>query len=167
MGVTHYPIERHAVRKTEKLSRYQRRATPIPFCRYLVARLFSIHFQPKIAVLWVEKKSPYWQLWPVVEVHGIGRNALCYPGPFPIIAHPPCGPWGKFAWKSLESKEHGITALELVHKYGGVVEQPAGSQLFKLFGRPTARIEKVDQFDFGHMARKPTLLYWYDMPDGQ
>lgn len=112
----------------------------------------------RVAVLWVERKSPYWRLWPTVELWGRGRDANTYHGPFPIIAHPPCGPWGKYKTVSQESRSDGIQAMSHVHQWGGIVEQPLGSELFALHGGP-GRIAKVNQGDFGHLALKPTLLY--------
>jgi hypothetical protein len=59
--------------------------------------------------------------------------------------------------------------MELVHRWGGVVEQPKGSQLFRQYGRGGA-IEEVNQGDYGMKSpgglyiRKPTLLYWYVPP---
>jgi len=92
-------------------------------------------------------------------MYGVLKDANKYSGPHPIIAHPPCGPWGKFKAVSKESKEDGVKAMELVHRWGGVVEQPVGSSLFREHG-DGRRVEVVNQFDFGHMALKPTMLYW-------
>lgn len=114
-----------------------------------------------VAVLWVERKSLYWKLWPLVEMHGLGRDAKKYAGPHPVICHPPCGPWGKYRSKSHESKEDGIVAMRMVHQFGGVVEQPVGSKLFREYGQG-GRIEKIDQKDFGHQSIKATILYWVD-----
>lgn len=145
-----------------RLARWERAATPLPFCEYLIG-LVHPH-----AVLWVCRGSFYERnnkrfdldLW------GVDRDAWQYAGPGPIIAHPPCGPWGRLAWSSTEDRGHGIRAMELVHRYGGVVEQPEGSQLFKQHGRPGATILKVDQFDYGHRALKPTILYLWQVHSG-
>ncbi len=50
-----------------------------------------------------------------------------------------------------------------VHRVGGVVEQPVGSSLFRELGQDGLVLE-IDQGDFGHAARKPTLLYLYPTP---
>jgi hypothetical protein len=146
------------MRKCENLSRRQRRSTPLPFARYLVDRVLSLHPSDHVAVLWVAPDSNYWRLWPLCELWGVGRDARKYDGPWPIVAHPPCGCWGKFKWNCTHSKEHGIIAMELVHKYGGIVEQPVGSSLFREHGDGRDP-ERVNQADWGHPALKPTLLY--------
>jgi len=142
-----------------KLSKRQRRLTPLPFARYLLARVLEMHPAERVAVLWCCPRSLYGLLWPQVQIWTARNDARRYAGPWPVICHPPCGPWGVWAWKSRESREHGLIALEMVHRWGGVVEQPAGSQLFKMHGRGGV-VEKVSQGDFGHLARKDTLLYW-------
>lgn len=151
----------------ESLSRFQRRATPPALCLHLVARVLAEHWTSRVAILWTERRSHYWALWPTVELWGVGRDARTYDGPWPIIAHPPCGPWGCLKWRSKESMDCGILAIELVHRWGGVIEQPANSRLFRDHGRPGSIIERIAQRDFGHMAQKLTDLYWVNCPDGQ
>lgn len=113
-----------------------------------------------MAVLWVEEKTVYHRLWPAVETWPESRNAMLYTGPWPVICHPPCGPWGFLKWKCVhQSREHGVHAMELVHRWGGVVEQPLGSCLFREHGDGRA-VEVVDQSAYGHMIRKRTQLYW-------
>lgn len=143
----------------EKLSRFQRRATPLALCRHLVDRVSNHYGSATVAVLWIERKSHYWKLWPAVELHGVGRDARRYSGPFPVICHPPCGPWGKYKANCNHNKEDAIIAMELVHRWGGVVEHPVGSSLFMEHGLDGV-VERINQADFGHMAMKPTLLYW-------
>lgn len=146
-------------RPCENLSRYQRRATPIAFARYLVDRVKSEFCCDRVAVLWTERRSPYWKLYPSVELYGLGRNALTYAGPYPVICHPPCGPWGKYKAVSHESRLHGAAAIAIVHKFGGVIEQPLGSTLFREMGDGRT-VERVNQLDYGHASLKPTILYW-------
>ena len=146
-------------RPVENLSSRQRKLTPLPFCRYLVDRVLSIRPSDKVGVLWVHRTSLYWRLWPKVEIWGVGRDARRYDGPWPVICHPPCGPWGVFKGMCFrESKEHGVKAMELVHRWGGIVEQPVGSSLFREHGAG-GKIEKVNQGDYGHLGQKATLLY--------
>lgn len=146
-------------RPCEKLSRRQRCLTPLPFARYLVERVLALHSAERVAVLWTAPRTLYGELWPLVDCWQEKRDARRYAGPWPVICHPPCGPWGRFSWKcKRQSKEHGILAIEFVHRWGGVVEQPVGSQLFDLHGRGGS-IEVVNQGDYGHQALKPTLLY--------
>lgn len=143
----------------ERLSRYQRRATPPEFARYLLYRVRELCGPGKVAVLWVERKSPYWRLWPEVELWGLGRNAFTYAGPHPVICHPPCAPWSKFKWKSKESKLHGAAAVAHVERWGGVIEQPFGSTLFRDLACP-GNVEIIDQSFFGHKSQKKTILYF-------
>lgn len=134
------------------LSKKQREETPLAFAQYLV-RLTGA-----TAVLWVRRDTVYRRLG--LDIWDKPRDAHNYDSDAgPIICHPPCGPWGKLSHKSTEEKRHGIKAMELVHRYGGVVEQPAGSQLFKEYGRPGALILWVNQSDYGHLSMKPTDLY--------
>lgn len=143
----------------QHLTRREREHTPEPFARYLIDLVQAR------SVLWVCRESVYYRFG--LDVWGIdrGRDANLYKGPGSIIAHPPCGPWGKLSWSSRESKSHGINAMRFVHLYGGVVEQPQGSQLFKEHGREGARIIWVNQRAFGHRAIKPTDLYVWPPPD--
>lgn len=100
------------------------------------------------------------------------RDARKYDGPFPVITHPPCGPWGRFWWnyKGGEgAKECGPRAVEQVRAFGGVLEHPAQSGLWTACGLPLpgeladehgGRTVLVNQCDWGHKARKPTWLYY-------
>lgn len=141
------------------MSHKERRATPVAFALYLLAGVRKRYQTQRVAILFTDRRTNYLRLLPWVELWGVARNAHKYAGPWPVIAHPPCGPWGKLSWSSKESKEHGIIAMEMVHRWGGVVEQPLGSQLFKLHGDGRA-VERVNQVDYGHRAQKATLLYW-------
>lgn len=126
-----------------------------------------------IAALYVDSFGPYGNMdgvdpWPE------WRDARDYKGPDPVVAHPPCGPWGKL--KHLyEGSEHDCAprALKQVRKYGGVLEHPAGSMLWHHFGmiepmtlssesapdRWGGRTIEIDQCAWGHVARKRTWLY--------
>lgn len=153
------------LRKCESLSRAQRALTPLPFARLLVQRVRLLTGAQRIAVLWTHSSSFYQMLWPGVECWGPGKDANKYAGPWPIIAHPPCGPWGKYRSHCRQSRADGIRAMELVHRWGGVVEQPVGSSLFREYGG-AGWITEVNQGDWGHRALKPTLLYWVNEPTG-
>ncbi len=136
------------MRPMENLSERQRRSTPLPFARYLLARVLALCPSERVA-----------GLWPLVDCWPERRDARLYAGPWPVICHPPCGCWGKYSAICRHSKGHGILAVEFVHRWGGVIEQPVGSQLFRLHSRG-GTIEQVNQGDYGHAALKPTLLYW-------
>ncbi len=110
-----------------------------------------------ISALWVRHDSVYRRLG--IECYDRTRDARNYAGPGPVICHPPCGPWGKY-WKvSHETVMDGLLAVRMVDRFGGVVEQPEGSALLRY--RP---VVVVDQWHFGHMAKKRTMLYFNPMP---
>ncbi len=146
------------MRPVQNMSSRQRKATPPMFATWLlwlVRRQFDVY---QVATLWVAEDSVY-KLLPNTDCWDEPRDANRYTGPCPIVAHPPCGPWGKLRWRSQESPSHGINAMALVHRYGGIVEHPVGSSLFREHGRVGALVLKVNQNDWGHPALKPTLLY--------
>ena len=124
---------------------------------------------PRAAALYVERGGPYYRLLPSTRCWNAWRDARTYKGPFPIVAHPPCGPWGRL--KGLCTKqdpELGRIAVEQVREFGGVLEHPAHSGLWKdrrlwgpgqwtdPFGGWTL---EVNQVDCGHRATKKTWLY--------
>lgn len=151
------------MRPLENLSKRQREATPRRLAEWLIEKV-GYHFSTvnpgfTVACLWVQERSVY-ETFENTECWGRCANANLYAGPYPIIAHPPCGPWGNYRNKSHESIDHGIKAMELVHRWGGVVEHPLSSPLFEIYGRG-GWVQKIDQADFGHQAKKTTLLYWY------
>lgn len=139
--------------RSSDLSQREREATPYRFAEFLVGLVHPV------AALWVQHNTIYRRFG--LDLWGVDRDANLYDGHGPIIAHPPCGPWGPLCWSSKESKRHGIRAMELVHEFGGVVEQPRGTQLYKQHGRAGAYIVWVNQCDFGHRAMKPTDLYFW------
>lgn len=146
------------LRKLETLSRRQRQATPPEFAAYLVNRVIGVFECSRVAVLWCDAKSNYFKLLPHCEVYTARRNAWTYSGPFPVICHPPCGPWGKYRRRCNHSIDDGVAAMRMVHTFGGIVEQPLGSTLFQELGT-VGKIESVNQADYGHLANKATLLY--------
>ena len=109
-----------------------------------------------VVALYVDPRGPYPDL--VEEWYDEARDARTYAGPWPVVAHPPCGPWG--AWAHFCTKQDpgafGV-ALEAVNRWGGVIEHPANSRAFKAYAiEPTW---EVDQCDWGFRARKRTWLY--------
>ena len=123
----------------------------------------------QVAVLFARSDSVYKTL-PFCDVYDYSRDARTYPGSLPVVAHPPCRGWGNYSHLSNHSEEEkqlAIYALDLVRKWGGVLEHPATSKLWQdqkllspgvidSFGGFTL---PVDQFWFGHHARKRTFLY--------
>ena len=57
-----------------------------------------------VAALYVERNGVYWNL-PGVDPWDEERDARLYEGPYPVVAHPPCQRWCRFA-KGIE-KIHG------------------------------------------------------------
>lgn len=82
--------------------------------------------------------------------------------------HPPCGPYGRFAWKSKEDPRLAIVAVDQVRQWGGVLEHPADSRLWiaRKLPLPGAAPDRyggwtlaVKQSAWGHRAPKATWLY--------
>ncbi len=120
-----------------------------------------------VAVLYVDPRGPYPDL--VSHWYDAARDARLYNGPWPVVAHPPCGPWGFLRGLSEETtKDCGPIAVGQVRQYGGVLEHPRGSTLFRHCGLPKPGelpdafggvTYEVSQCDWGHVARKRTWLY--------
>jgi len=86
------------------------------------------------------------------EPHG-PHDARLYDGPWPVVAHPP---------------ELALRAVEQVRAYGGVLEHPANSKLWRAVPLPLpdhlpdawgGRTYAIEQVAWGHPCRKPTWLY--------
>jgi len=124
----------------------------------------------KIAVLFAEPNSIYKTL-PGCDVYDKERDALSFKGFMSIVAHPPCRAWCRlrqFARPEEGEKELALWAADMVRKWGGVLEHPAGSSLWAKARLPRAGkgddeyggfTLSVDQYWFGHKAQKRTLLY--------
>ena len=125
-----------------------------------------------VSALFVRSDSIYKQLG--VDCWDFERNALNWPGGNPIIAHPPCRSWGQlshFAKPRQGEKELAFFAIEMIRKYGGVLEHPRASRLWPEYLPFPGLIDKfggysisVDQFWWGHKAKKSTLLYIVGCP---
>lgn len=140
-----------------------------------------------VAALYVETNGSYYGLTGV-EPWDEARDARRYPGPYPVVAHPPCQRWGKlWAGQPLFIKRTGIrkikgddggcfaSALCSARDYGGVIEHPWESQAWPYFDiaappRSGGWIKAdetggwtccVEQGRYGHHARKPTMLLAY------
>jgi hypothetical protein len=118
---------------------------------------------------------------PYVDVWGISRDARKYPGPHPVVAHPPCARWCRLAglvearWGHKRGEDDGCfaAALASVRKWGGVLEHPAYSDAWSAFDLPMPALygwqrgicggwaTHVEQGHFGHLARKATRLYGF------
>ncbi len=127
-----------------------------------------------VAALYCDgKRGPYPAL-PDVEVWALpGRDATTYAGPWPVVAHPPCGHWGRYSHKAHDDGHTGPIAVAQVRRWGGVLEHPRDSKLWRECGLPRPgelpdahggySIE-VAQRDWGHRADKVTWLYVVGCP---
>jgi hypothetical protein len=122
-----------------------------------------------VAILFAMEKSIYHQ-YAECDVYDKRRNALSFNGGLPVVAHPPCRAWGRlrsFAKPEPGEKELAFFAVDMVRKYGGVLEHPESSKLWEEANLPFGLNKdeyggwtlKVDQFWWGHKARKKTWLY--------
>lgn len=97
-------------------------------------------FRDRVAAIFVETRGIYAGRLSV-DVWGIERDARNYPGPFPVVAHPPCQRWGRW-WYADGSANPGndggcfAAALLAVETFGGVLEHPAYSHAFAAYGLP-------------------------------
>lgn len=136
---------------------------------------------PRVAALFVDPNGVYSGL-PHVDCWGEARDARLYAGPWPVVAHPPCQRWCRFA-KGIEKQypqyrvgdDGGCfeAALNAVHEFGGVLEHPADSLAWDHFDLPKPRSSRgwteslfdygvscyVEQGRYGHPMRKATWLY--------
>jgi len=131
-----------------------------------------------IAALYVETGGCYFGL-PEVDPWDITRDARKYPGPYPIVAHPPCERWGRFSEGSMTRKTYHTgedggcfaSAFIALRRFGGVLEHPAHSKAWEVFNLPPPfsiggwrEIDRrlwtceVEQGHYGHVARKKTWL---------
>lgn len=138
------------------------------------------HSDGSVAALFVATGGIYFDRKDV-DPWDIHRDARAYSGPLPVVAHPPCQRWGRFA-EGIPKRPHlkigddgGCfkSALASVRAYGGVLEHPQASYAWEWFslppaadsgawGRPDAyggRTCRVYQARYGHRAPKPTWLY--------
>lgn len=140
-----------------------------------------------IAALYVATDGAYFGL-PGIEPWDATRDARTYAGPWPVVAHPPCERWGRFAtgnFNAPRSRTLGddggcfAAALASVRAWGGVLEHPAGSRAWDAYDLPAPPASggwvrglcggwacQVAQGWYGHAAQKPTWLYVFgcDLP---
>jgi hypothetical protein len=122
-----------------------------------------------VTVLFTRSDTVYLHLG--CDCWGIGRDARNYAGCDPLIAHPPCRAWGRLrglAKPRPDEKDLARFAVAAIRKNGGVLEHPEKSTLWgdQLLPKPGCGLDhyggwslSVDQFWWGHLARKRTWLY--------
>jgi hypothetical protein len=120
-----------------------------------------------VAALFCRRGSVYAELG--ADVWDEARDARRYRGEGPVIAHPPCRGWGRLRGQAKVvpgELELAMYAVRVVRRCGGVLEHPYASTLWRVarLAPPGFRDEHgftlcVDQFWFGHRAKKPTWLY--------
>lgn len=107
---------------------------------------------------------------PNFDVYDIERDARQYCGSNPVIAHPPCRAWGQLSHMANPregEKQLAYLALAQVRLNGGVLEHPLSSRFWKEASLPVGMLHDefggftidIDQWDFGHVARKETRFY--------
>lgn len=122
-----------------------------------------------VAVLFAREDSVY-KTMPGCDVYDIDRDARSFAGGRSVVAHPPCRGWSKlraFARPAPGEVELAPWAIEQVRVWGGVLEHPAASALWKHCDLPQrGRRDSyggwtlvIDQDWFGHKAEKRTALY--------
>lgn len=120
-------------------------------------------------VLFALSDSIYKSL-PGTDVYDLERDALTWTGGCPVLAHPPCRAWSRlrhFSKHDEQEKNLAVWAVSQIRQFGGVLEHPAGSSLWPFLNLPLpGNFDEfggftfpVDQFWFGHKARKSTFLY--------
>jgi|SRR5882757_11565253 len=121
----------------------------------------------QVAALYIDPRGPYPGL--AADCWDERRDARNYDGPLPVVAHPPCGPWGKLR-HMYRGDQHDCApaALEHVRRFGGVLEHPEWSLLFEWERAPRPGelpdehggfTVAVCQCDWGHVARKRSWIY--------
>lgn len=82
-----------------------------------------------VAALFVETGGCYFGL-PNVDPWDEPRDARCYAGPYPVVAHPPCDRWHQLSavnnkrWGYAINEDGGCfaAALAAIRRWGGVLE---------------------------------------------
>jgi hypothetical protein len=126
-----------------------------------------------IAVLFCQSRTRYRSI-PNLEIWTERQDARTYAGPHPVIAHPPCSNWGRYA-RSRKGQDGGCfaAALSAINTWGGLLEHPQASAAWTYYRLPEPNHAggwsrnlwhpgascKIDQGHYGHRAPKPTWIY--------
>lgn len=137
----------------------------------------------KIAILFAMKDTVYKNMGEIVDIWDAKRDATKYSGNNPVVAHPPCQLWGKFAiinykrWGGEHNRPRNdggmfLSALQNVRRCGGVLEHPAFTYAWEEYGlvKPDKGgwknigdgewVCEVWQSSYGHLANKRTWLFY-------
>lgn len=125
----------------------------------------ALSLRSDVVALFVDPRGPYPRL--VVDWYDEARDARTYAGPHPVVAHPPCGPWGPMRHLSAQGgKDLGPHAIDCARKYGGVVEQPIDSRLFSACGVSETALIRVEQVSSGAPLPKTDLALLFGRSAG-
>lgn len=124
-----------------------------------------------IAALFVARGGVYWDL-EGVDPYDAERDARKYPGPHPVVAHPPCDRWCQMAPVNQARYGHRVgddggcfaSALASVRRWGGVLEHPAFSIAWERFGlrRPHPRGGwEISEWTGGKGPRSHVARRWH------
>ncbi len=132
-----------------------------------------------VAALFVMARSAYHEL-EGVDCWDQARDARLWPGGCAVVAHPPCRSWSRlrhFSRPEAGESELALLAVDLVRRWGGVLEHPSGSALWSAAGLPKPGGVMVDEFGgwslavsqkwWGHRAEKRTWLYVVGVRPGE
>lgn len=99
----------------------------------------------KVAALFVDPKGIYPKLLGADACWDEKRDARFYPGPDPVVAHPPCQLWTNMS--NVNFKRYGgehnrpgndggcfAAAVRALQMWGGILEHPAGSHAWPAHG---------------------------------
>jgi hypothetical protein len=137
-----------------------------------------------VHALFVDAKGLYPSLLPPAQLWTVDRDARRYDNSCPVVCHPPCQLWGKFAainfkrWGGEHNRpgnDGGMfqSALDNVRRCNGVLEHPAFSNAWATHKLPKPInigwnqvsdrewVCEVWQSAYGHPCRKRTWLYYH------
>lgn len=134
-----------------------------------------------IAALFVQKNGVYFNV-PGIDPWDEERDARRYAGPWPVIAHPPCKRWGRYAtggpqapgqYAAGDDEGRFASAIHSTRWWGGVLEHPQNTMAWPANGIDAPPASggwvpsgdglgytcSVEQGWYGHAAQKATWLY--------
>lgn len=86
----------------------------------------------RVAALFVRRDTPYASLG--CDCFDVRRDALTWRGGMPGVFHPPCRAWSQlshFAKPRPGERQLAVWAMQMVRRWGGVVEHPYNSRLWR------------------------------------